>query len=482
MKWIVISVALFISGCGLYDDLLVFDGRACESACGPCELGKWNCNTKSCSVSFDGVDEQAKCSGNDAQVVFVNAESDGGDGSKAKPFKTIQEALERPKARVVLVAGASTYAGPITLVDGVTIQGGWAKNWTPDQARPVIQTDEQTNGHTIGVIAQRLDRKTVLERLNVQTGPSSEGSNVGIWAFNAKDLILRDVSVTSSNSGSGVDGEDGLVGVAGKDGVRAGQGQVWRGGIAGANSTCPMADGGAGGDGELRQQGANQPATRGKSSVLGNKQAPLGVNGSTGENGATGNDGFKENEVFINSEGFFAYPNDATVGQNGSVGHGGGGGGGAAITSDGEGGGGGGGGAGGCGGQGGQPGSSGWPSTAILSVNSSLTLVRIVAVAGRGGDAGKGGQGGLGGQGGQGGQGSDGTLPNAQGGRGGAGGQGGQGGAGGHGQAGISVGLYCENTILKEVSDSDIRSDKGGLLPDGTEAEAQNTFQCEIPK
>lgn len=480
MKWMMLLAALLASGCGLSDDLAVFKGRACNSVCGPCDLGKWDCETKSCDVSFDGVDEQAKCSGSDAQVVFVNAESEGGDGSKAKPFKTIQEAFERSKVRVVLVAGSSSYKGPITLVDGVTLQGGWSKDWTPEQAQePIIRTEVDTDGHIIGVIAKNLDRTTTLKRLTIQNGTSIQGANIGLLAFKAKNLQLLDVTIIGNSAASGMNGEIGIDGAPGGMGFI---GSVPQGGLGG-DSVCNASMGGRGGNGERRSDGnqniAAESGKPGGPSTMGGsprQDGEQGIDGNTGSLGKDAGDGL----VNVDS-GYWELGSLATVGGKGTPGDGGGGGGGGTLQMNGVAGGGGGGGAGGCGGFGGQPGTSGWSAFGILATSSTLSLRQVNIQAGPGGAAGKGG---LGGKGGAGGTGNVGAVANGalRAGSGGDGGFGGQGGRGGNGQAGISVGLYCTDSVLKQVSNLDISSGQGGTLPDGTKAEARDIFQCTMPK
>lgn len=477
-----ISLMFCLAGCGIFDEQPEFEGKACDSPCGPCELGAWDCKAKTCSIAFAGVKDDALCVGEQAEVVFVRAGATGGDGSRQKPLGSITQALTRQKARVILVAGADTYEGPIILTDGVTIEGGWSKDFNRDTAkRPVIQTKQTTDGHLFGVIAKNLDRTTTLKLLTVQNFDANEGSNIAIYSKDTKDLRLVDLNVISGTGQHGIDGVGGFDGTAGGNGALGGVGQLWLGGDGATNNACTDASGGNGGNGERRQGNNVTEATLGSKSALGMDSALPNQDGMVGERGQVGLDGKDAEKGAINEMGLWYYPTPASNGVNGAPGHGGGGGGGAKIDADGTGGGGGGGGAGGCGGTGGQPGTSGWPSFGILAINTQLRLVRTTVVAGSGGDAGIGGDGGNGGASGQGGKGAPSMVSSTVGGDGGDGGQGGNGGRGGHGQAGLSIGLYCQGSVLREAEQSDIKSGQGGVLASGERVDGQDVFQCQAP-
>lgn len=480
LTWIVLMCCL--AGCGLYDDERAFEGQACDSPCGPCDLGAWDCKAKTCSVVFEGIKDDALCVGEQAEVVFVRANATGGDGSREKPLGSITQALTRQKARVILVAGAQTYEGPIVLTDGVTIEGGWSESFERDTAkRPVIQTKQTTDGHLYGVIARNLDRTTTLKLLTIQNLDANEGSNVGIYSNNAKDLRLVDLNVIAATGQSGTNGTDGFDGTAGSNGALGGVGQLWLGGDGASNASCTDASGGNGGNGERRDGNNVTEATLGSKSALGTDSALPNQDGVVGERGQIGLDGKDAEKGALDEMGFWHYPTPAVIGGDGTSGHGGGGGGGAKVDTDGTGGGGGGGGAGGCGGTGGQPGTSGWPSFGILAIDTQLRLARTTIVAGSGGDAGIGGNGGEGGLGGNGGKGAPSMVSGTIGGDGGDGGPGGRGGRGGHGQAGLSIGLYCQGSVLRSSEQSDIKGGQSGALASGERIDSQDVFQCTMP-
>ena len=481
MKWLMIVMILALSACGLTDEPKSFEGPECGSVCGPCGLGKWDCDDSTCSVSFEGLDEDAICKGEDAQVVFVYGRSKNGDGSREKPFDTIEKAFERKNVSMVLVAGYYSYEGPLILKDGVSIDGGWTPEFeSMPWMKATIRTEQSTNGHSFGVIAKDLKKTTVLSRLNIRNF-NDVGSNAGIYSKNNLDLRLVDVDVDSGSGQYGRLGENGIDGVQGEDGQSGGLNYQWLGGAGGINSSCPEANGGHGGDGERRAGSIWIGVQRGAPSFLGYTYAQPGKRGADGQNGLNGSNGLDAKPGQLNEFGLWHYPFLATAGAPGDTGVGGGGGGGVALNNgDGIGGGGGGGAAGGCGGSGGQPGSNGWPSFGILSIDSQLTVRRSLIQADDGGRAGRGGRGGHGGYGGRGGLYARSSDQNGFSGLGGQGGRGGQGGHAGHAQHGISVGIYCKNSVVRGLYSSTITTGLSGGLEPTERVLGDQTVGCQM--
>ena len=82
-------------------------------------------------VDIDGVD--ANRDGidgvlSDAVFLAAGADADGADGSRERPFGRYGVALESAQAnnKSLIVMGVGAYAGPITLIEGIDVAGGYA--------------------------------------------------------------------------------------------------------------------------------------------------------------------------------------------------------------------------------------------------------------------------------------------------------------------------------------------------------------------
>ncbi len=422
--------------------------------------------------------------GDRRRLLFVRADAapEGRLGTVERPFGTIAEALEAAAGRADVdgvAIGVGRYEERVTLVDGVSLYGGYdpARSWARG-ARPetVIAGTRADRGRVVAVVAEGLRAPTVLDLVTVEASgdPGPGGSIYGIYARQAPGLVLRAVTARAGDAPGGGDGADGARGDDGAPGRNGGDCGQPPG--AGGASACG-AGGGAGGAGSPRGVDG-QP---GQFPGCGGAGGPRGGGGAGGDGahgchpaapgaGAEGPGGL---DGALDATGFWitARGADGAPGPAGPPGGGGGGGGGAAVI-DGTGGGGAGGGAGGCGGGAGTGGAGGGGSFALFVVDSpGLTIEGGDYQSGGGGAGGRGGRGGepgVGAEGGTGGRGREafacgGLAGPGWGGNGGHGADGGRGGHGGGGAGGPSVAVFCVNTPVAIGADTFLRPGVGGV-------------------
>ncbi len=462
-------------------------------------------------ANCDGIDGRAD------QAVFVAPPPFGSDiaapgrGGQALPFATIQAAMGAAGGiRNGLYVSQGSYLGPITLVEGISLYGGYdaADRWAraADHATSVVSTGPTT------IVANSIRNvRTVVDRLRVSSGNGAgpgESSMAVLVTNSTGNLEIRNSVITA---GSGVTGGPGGRGGNGGNGVRGTDGDpgcsscgsVGAGG-AGGGSTCGSTGGrgGSGGNdsasGAAGQAGGGSPGGgAGGPAALGAEccssgicndcscQRQRGVDGNDGSTGNSGGSGSGGNggggTGFISGGRWFG--SGGLGGGTGVSGRAGGGGSGAGggndscwtggpfgtcartntCNSDG-GGGGGGGGSGGCGGSGGEGGQGGGGSFGIFLFNSTPVIASCEINGGNGGQGGRGGDGGDGGSGGAGAAGGSGRDDSGGGGSGGGGGRGGLGGGGGGGGGGISWAVYRAGTSGgTQLLNNIYRSGNGGL-------------------
>jgi hypothetical protein len=391
--------------------------------------------------------------------VFVKADAaPGGDGSKAAPFASIEEANAVPGNIYVCLEPLTQ---PQVIVNPATIYGGvdcTNFTWTAAERSQIATCQPGTAGCasdiTIPLTIEEVGTVTLV-RIDV-FAPSAivaGQSSIGIRSLEAT-VILRECDVVAGNGAPGAMGLNGTMGEAGGNGANGSDFTsafaVY--GPAGGLSTCGVAGGQGGGHaiinmfqlanpdpGEVAQGNAGLNGTIGSPTVAcagGGQGVTLGVAGLAGID-ATGLGA-------ITSAGYTGVPG----GQGGLGSPGGGGGGGGSLrwiqagpdtTATG-----GSGGAGGCGGLGGLGGGFGGSSFAILSLGTTFVFDDVSLQSAMGADGALGGAGGPGGSGGAGGTGGynfDGGINPATACSGGAGRPGGVGGAGGAGSGGHSAAI-----------------------------------------
>ncbi|WP_437709323.1 hypothetical protein WMF45_33510 [Sorangium sp. So ce448] len=399
-------------------------------------------------------------------AVFANASAmPGGDGTKAKPYTSLAEAVSNANGKRVLVCASGAFAESVTIEAGVEVIGGFdcGAEWSwSAEARSAIDAPADRIALTLTEGASGAKVRSLAVRAASATLPG--GSSIGVAVADV-EAELAQVDVTAG------DGMDGTKGETPAEVPQAGASapamsasnacvatNLVIGGTAGA-TTCEDGetrggDGGTGGitgteegNGQAGRDGEPMPEPnpeeyglggRGQTDPSGNCRS--GVEGAPGAPGSPGSAGSGAALTLAGISG-----GDGGQGMTGGRGQGGGGGGGAksgmfcsldTTLVDGVGASGGGGGAGGCGGKGGGGGRAGGSSIGILSLGTKLVLTDVTVAVGK---AGNGGQGASGRRGADGGMGATGgtasdhvdSIPGCDGGRGGAGGPG-AGGRGGH--------------------------------------------------
>ncbi len=474
-------------------------------SCGLCGLGRIACvdGDDRCAGGLEGLDLDpafAECNGASpaATVVYLDPAWEGidSDGSREAPFTTWADVVSAAAvrgARAIVIAGSPTILGPFDISDGVSVLGGFDREWRPDASqRPRLHTAPSVDGQetVVGVSARGVVSTTRLVGLELATyripGRSVEGpgrSNVALLVEDSPGLHLSNVRIIASNGQAGALGEaardpEGTVydGSRGQDGFRIERSCGGRvidddGGAAGAPpSVCGGVSvistrGGAGGPRTEPLTSGTIDYTAGSPSSAGTPGGRVDASASHdcdaggGEDGApflvaaaAGADGVPG--IAWSPGGLPVATGEGGRGLNGSHGAGGGGGstgGSSEITHrnrtwcriGGGGGGGGGGGCGGLGGGGGQPG--GW-SVGIAVRGAPPTFEEVFVGLGRPGRGGVGGSGSAGLPGGVGGEGAVWTATSycsRYGRPGGDGAPGQEGGPGGRGADGKAVGVLC---------------------------------------
>ena len=384
-----------------------------------------------CDLSKDPKDSPLCIS--DSVGVFVDGtkgDDAAGDGSKAKPVKSVAKALSilGAKPRVYVCEGA--YAGSVDVGQTVAIFGGLKCDWSAGGTAPVL------TGSKAEYVLKLTAANIVLVDLDVR---AKDGSVPGESSVAVLVSSVAGIKLSRTKLVAGV-GQPGLTGAlvpysypsqAALDGKNA------SGSTAGGSNavSCPggsSTTGGAGGDGAGQAGGNGLPA-------LGAGQggtAPTCGAGGFGKDGNPGASASPATSITILGALTGAWvPTAGAKGSDGGPGQGGGGGYGSG------GGGGGGGGAGGCGGAGAGGGGGGGASLPLVSIGSVVSLVASELVAAGGGKGGAG----IAGQAAQPENGFGGNKAGA-GCQAGSGGKGGNGGSSGGGAGGISVGILYTGT------------------------------------
>lgn len=447
----------------------------------------------------DGVD------GNVERALFVRAGAAGGDGTRAAPFGTINQALAawNPASHDHVLVATGTYTERVVLTSGVRLYGGYSADFsihnvalyptelTAPAPAPGAALAASGVLYASGITTTTIVAGVTVRGYDVPAGPAYAGtSSYAIITSNSSDaLVFVNVHALGGRGGDGASGAEGVIGARGNDGGNGSNarecastncsGESSNGGTAGTNPSCATAlacpgmesdsgnpqtanappagctyaNGGGqasynGGGAEYCKYDLNPPALR---------NGPTGVDGATGANG-TG--GAACTNGFGTIVGGVWTPAVAGVGTQGAPGTGGAGGSAGSWVQNNKaagctilnrvgdlGGAGGGGGAGGCGGGVGARGNTGGASFAFYVVSASgarPTITASLVTRGRGGNGGGGGAGGAGGAGGN--PGLGGTVDAISwgagpGGNGGSGGYGGDGGGGGGGCGGPAFGI-----------------------------------------
>jgi hypothetical protein len=408
------------------------------------------------------------------QGLFVDAAkgTDGAEGTKAAPIKSISAALGKLGSKTRIYVCDGSYPGTLALKTSVAIYGGFAcADWKAGGGKVTIVGDAE---YGVDISAANV----TLSDVEVQAPASTEQSvnSIAARVVGVDGVVFRRTKLVA---------KDGFNGATGT--LTAFTTFPTQADLDGASSTSA-----AGGD---------KPAVScpGGKTTKGGKGGDNGFNGDTGAPAGLGGAGGTDVQCGGTGQGGFpGMPGPAPVaalgaavlgvvkdgkwqpqaGQSGLTGNPGGGGGGGA----GRGGGGGGqGGAGGCGGAGGGGGGGGGASIALLVVNAGVSLASSTLTATKGGDGGSG----VAGQSGQTPGGTRGVAAVAGTGcNGGAGGAGGEGGGGAGGAGGLSAGIVyvgkapvaTETTTSKGAGGG---AGKGAASNDGIPGDAKDVYEAK---
>ncbi len=282
------------------------------------------------------------CDGVDGDVdnaLFVRAGgSDDNDGrTPDTPLATIGAALEiaegDPGVFYVLVAiGAyeEDDNGPIELVSGVSLYGGYSADFT----RRTTTNSSFTADADRAVVADGLFANVTIDRINlITTDATSQSGDRGTVRVNnsGSRLALSNLTVRAGRGGDGRPGSSGVQGGEGGDGT---DGSDSTGGDGGAGGGGDGADGRSRDSGPAGSAGAANTGTAGTAGS-GSGSGGLGCrdgnprdggNGGTGGTGSAGTDGSRGTGLGVLS-GIEWSPTHGTNGANGGRGGGGGGGG-----------------------------------------------------------------------------------------------------------------------------------------------------------
>ncbi|WP_438000675.1 hypothetical protein WMF26_13470 [Sorangium sp. So ce185] len=407
--------------------------------------------------------------------VFARAGAEeGGEGTRQRPYGSLQEAIEKATAegkRVYACAeGEAAFEESVKVEAGLEVIGSFAcAGWTLEAGRksalagPADQVAltlgegaegarvegfairaadaKQDGGSSIGVVVA--DVEAELAEVEVTAGNGKDGAR----GTTPEEAPVAGASAEAGGASNACVAENAVLGgAAGVTSCEDGETAGGRGGLGGSGETDE-------GNGQVGEDGGPVPEENPMRKGLGgvgetaSQDCERGNDGKSGTAGPAGVGGTGATLALTGLSG-----GDGDAGKTGGRGQGGGGGGGAKAglfcklgpdTIDGVGASGGGGGAGGCGGKGGGGGQAGGSSVGIVSLGNRLKLTGVTIAVGKGGNGGAGAAGQSGAAGGNGAAGgtASGTAPSRPGCQGGNGGLGGPGGAGGGGRGGYAVGV-----------------------------------------
>ena len=314
------------------------NGQPTAASCDACGVIAAQCDgdTLSCLGqtldSFVAIDA-ATCA---TALLYVDADASvEGDGTKNAPYQTLASALDDARAdangaiKAILLKGDSEYVGTsLEMVDGVSILGGYADDWSIDERlAPTILGQAPSDEDVFGLKADAINTPTLLRNVIIKTTPAGAGRHAyGLYVKSSSGLKLYSVVVEPGAGGRGTPGTSGAAGypqtaaiqsadpgLAGKTGgvnasrpAAAGLGTVQmvecdataylgnrpirvNGGRyietsvastpvanAGVNTQCPVANGASGGEGAFKS--VSMACTSYSGNTLNFPPAPVGAN------------------------------------------------------------------------------------------------------------------------------------------------------------------------------------------------------------
>ncbi|MBL8605857.1 MAG: hypothetical protein JNL38_00990, partial [Myxococcales bacterium] len=271
------------------------DGGASSSSSSGGSSSGSSCTPSNPNDPFDDKYQDENCDGTDgvaAKCVFVSASKGndtGANGDRAKPFKTINAAIQfaagqSPKKSVCV--SAETYAENVVGASGVSIYGSFDEQdaqWKRSKTRGgmAIETVVNATGVTgpgagTGILFETVAEETHVEGLTVNVSwPQSAKDGASLYGVRVLagvgPLFVRNDKIVV---GDGHDGADGAAGgsyaAAAADGKIGGSGcgPCGNAGSGGAAPNCPRA-GGRGGNGAKGSGNGGEGGSVGTGGVVG---------------------------------------------------------------------------------------------------------------------------------------------------------------------------------------------------------------------
>jgi hypothetical protein len=194
--------------------------NGCEYSC------RFTSATDLPDIDSSGQFTDANCDGIDGDpntAIFVAPPpfgSDANPGTRAQPKATIQNAIQATDLqRNAVYVSMGTYVGPLTLVAGVSLYGGYdaTANWRRADQRPTILG---SNGQ--GVIAHNIRSTTIFDRFQVVSGnATAPGANsIGVSILNSTNgLQIHNSTIIAGDGAPGRPGNGGATGAGGNPGT-----------------------------------------------------------------------------------------------------------------------------------------------------------------------------------------------------------------------------------------------------------------------
>ena len=235
--------------CGMIDRGVcgVLDCGACEcqggqlqgsGGCGPCGLaqptceegatGPARCDTMNLEdLGLEGEKDVVACQ---EALIFVEAGSQSGRGTKAAPYGTYAEAVGVAKpGQILVLSNAAPFVETIVVRDGVHILGGAIREeaqWTLGGVATEIQVPFEAKPTRVGMWVDGVKTKTYIRHvsLSLDDGPGSTtaqtkpSDHIGLAVIDSENVVIEDSVIASGRPDAGAMGEAGIDGSAGLPG------------------------------------------------------------------------------------------------------------------------------------------------------------------------------------------------------------------------------------------------------------------------
>ena len=146
------------------------------------------------------------CLVSDQYAVFVDGTAAAaGDGTQAKPFRTIGNALTAAGGKLILVCD-TTYTEQVTLTAGARLYGGFkCSDWSYDAGQRAVVAPS-SEGYALEV--DSVTEPVVIEDVEFHAADASTAgaSSVAAFVSGAKDVTLRRDKLVAGAGKAGADG------------------------------------------------------------------------------------------------------------------------------------------------------------------------------------------------------------------------------------------------------------------------------------